>query len=91
MGYPDVYYKKFLISFLRNLRVAINMSELSEDDLESMVLLKKQNITEKEFYYEAGLSVARTIDEIVINDSCDKINACIGGLVNFEEFIGVRR
>ena len=91
MGCPDVYYKKFLISFLRNLRVAINMLELSEDDLESMVLLKKQNITEKEFYYEAGLSVARTIDEIVISDSYDKINACIGGLANFEEFIGIKR
>ena len=91
MGCPDVYYKRILILFLRNLGVDISVSELSEDDLESMVLLKKQTITEKEFYYEAGLSVARTIDEIVINDSCDKINACIGGLSNFEELIGIRR
>ena len=91
MGCPDVYYKRILILFLRNLGVDINVSELSEDNLESMVLLEKQNITEKDFYYEAGLSVARTIDEIVINESCDKINACIGGLVNFEEFIGIGR
>ena len=91
MGCPDVYYKKFLISFLRNLRVAINMSELSEDDLESMVLLEKQNITEKDFYYEAGSAVAQIMAESIVNDSCDRVNACIGGLVNFEEFIGVGR
>ena len=91
MGCPDVYYKKFLILFLRNLGVDINMSELSEDDLESMVLLEKQNIAEKDFYYEAGLVAAQIMAESIVNDSCDKVNACIGGLVNFEEFIGIRR
>ena len=67
------------------------MSELSEDNLESMVLLEKQNITEKDFYYEAGSAVAQIMAESIVNDSCDRVNACIGGLVNFEEFIGVRR
>ena len=91
MGCPDVYYKKILISFLRNLGVDISVSELSEDNLESMVLLEKQNITEKDFYYEAGSAVAQIMAESIVNDSCDRVNACIGGLINFEEFIGVRR
>lgn len=89
MGCPDVYYKKILILFLRNLGVAINILELSEDNLESMVLLEKQNISEKDFYYEAGLAVAQIISESVFDDSCDKVNACIGGLVDFEELIGI--
>ena len=91
MGYPDMYYKRILILFLKNLGVDISVSELSEDSLESMVLLEKQNITEKDFYYEAGLAVARIMTESIVNDSCDKVNACIGGVVNFEEFIGVGR
>ena len=91
MGCPDVYYKRILILFLRNLGVDISVSELSEDNLESMVLLEKQNITEKDFYYEAGSSVAQIMAESIVNDSCDRVNACIGGLVNFEEFIGVGR
>ena len=91
MGCPDVYYRKILILFLRNLGIAVDMSELSEDNLENMVLLERQNISEKDFYYEAGLAVAQIMAESMIDDSCDKINACIGGLVNFEEFIGVRR
>lgn len=91
MGCPDVYYKRILILFLKNLGVDISMSELNEDNLESMVLLEKQNITEKDFYYEAGLAVAQIMTGSIVNDSCDKVNACIGGLVNFEEFIGVMR
>ena len=91
MGCPDVYYKRILILFLRNLGVDISVSELSEDNLESMVLLEKQNITEKDFYYEAGSAVTQIITESILNDSCDKVNACIGGVVNFEEFIGVGR
>ena len=91
MGCPDVYYKRILILFLRNLGVDISVSELSEDNLESMVLLEKQNITEKDFYYEAGSAVTQIITESILNDSCDKVNACIGGVVNFEEFIGARR
>lgn len=91
MGCPDVYYKRILILFLRNLGVDINMPELSEEDLESMALLEKQNIAEKDFYYKAGLAVAQIMTESMLNDICDRVNACIGGLVNFEEFIGVRR
>ena len=67
------------------------MSKLSEDNLESMVLLEKQNIAEKDFYYEAGSAAVEIMAESIVNDSCDKVNACIGGLVNFEEFIGVGR
>lgn len=89
MGCPDVYYRKILILFLRNLRIAVDMSELSEDNLESMILLEKQNISERNFYYEAGLVVAQIMAESMIDDSCDKVNACIGGLVNFEELLGL--
>ena len=91
MGCPDVYYKRILILFLKNLGVDISVSELSEDNLESMVLLEKQNTTEKDFYYEAGSAAVETMVESIVNDSCDRVNACIGGLVNFEEFIGVGR
>ena len=90
MGCPDVYYKKILILFLRNIGVTINISELSEDNLESMVLLEKQSIPEKDFYYAAGLAVAQIMVESMIDDSCDKVNTCIGGLVDFEELIGIR-
>ena len=91
MGCPDVYYKRILILFLRNLGVDISVSGLSEDDLESMVLLEKQNIAEKDFYYEAGSAAVEIMAESIVNDSCDRVNACIGGVVNFEEFIGVGR
>ena len=91
MGCPDVYYKKILISFLKNLWVDISVSELSEDNLESMVLLEKQNIAEKDFYYEAGSAAVEIMAESIVNDSCEGVNDCIGGLVNFEEFIGIRR
>lgn len=95
MGCPDIYYKRALQCFayalvhLEDNKLAKELlNEESEEKLEEFILNKKKTYDEKQFYYNAGRTT-----EFVLNESekegCDAFNACIGGLCQFEYFVGV--
>lgn len=96
MGCPDIYYKKALQFLAYGLAVEENrqlankmFDEASEEELEQFVLTKRNQMEDKEFYYQAG-----RVTEIVLDDAqrtgCDALNASICGLAEFEYFIGIR-
>lgn len=97
MGCPDRYYKKALQAFAHNLNYFNNkdkasemFNEANEEVLENEITRwKNSRLPVQNFYYEAG-----RISELILNnadkyDGCDGFNACIGGVYEFEQFIGV--
>ena len=95
MGCPSIYYKRALqcfahaLVYMEDSKLAKELSEeKSEEKLEAFILDKKKTYGEKQFYYDAG-----RIAECVLNEAdkegCDALNACIGGLYDFECFIGL--
>ena len=95
MGVPEWHYKRALQNLAHGL--AYNESpkkarelneETSEEVLKQFIFGKKEEISEKKFYYLAGRATQCTIDESY--DECtDAFNAAIGGIWLFEEFIGI--
>lgn len=95
MGNPDIYYKKALkyfvysLIFVENAKLAEELfEEPSKEKLESIILQKKAQMNEKHFFYVAGRVTQLIIDE-ADNEGCDALNASIGGLNQFEYFIGL--
>jgi len=95
MGCPSIYYTKALqylshtLAYDVNKKMAKELSkEKSDERLEKYLLERKKNISEKEFYYNAGRTT-----EFVLNEAneygCDSFNAACGGLNMFEDFIGL--
>jgi len=98
MGCPTIFYKKALQSLAYYLTCHTDMDlakELNEEDdtekLEKFILKKKQNISTKLFFYNAGVACMYTLKDADENDGCDGFNACIGGLSMFENFIGLEK
>lgn len=95
MGVPRWHY----IRALQNLAHALAYNEshkkakqlneeTSEEVLKQFIFGKKEEISEKEFYYLAGRATQCTIDEAY--DECtDAFNAAAGGIGMFEELIGI--
>lgn len=95
MGVPEWHYIRALQNFAHGL--AYNESvkkakqlneETSEEVLKQFILEKKEKISEKEFYYLAGRATQCTIEE-AYDMGTDPLNACIGGIGLFEEFIEI--
>ena len=96
MGNPDRYYKMALQAFahslvcMDNLKMARELfEEKSEEKLEKFILQKKEQIEEKTFYYNAGMACQYVLEE-ANREGCDAFNASIGGLNEFEYFIGIQ-
>lgn len=96
MGNPSIYYKRSLQNFAHCLAAEDNnfslakklYEEESEEVLEDFILQKKDEIDEKLFFYDAGRTCQVVIQE-AYEEGCDALNASIGGLNEFEYFIGI--
>lgn len=95
MGCPTAYYKRALQCFAHALAYMENkkqakelLSEKSDRKLEEFILDKKKTYDEKQFYYDAGRTSEYILNE-ANEDGCDALNACAGGLYDFECFIGL--
>lgn len=96
MGSPEIYYKRTLQAFAYNLNYATNKEraellyeEESVNILEEEIMRWKDSLGEKEFYYQAGRTTEYVLNIADKNDGCDGFNACLGGIYNFENFIGI--
>ena len=95
MGVPDLHYIRALQNFAHALaykespRKAKQLNEeTSEKVLKQFIFGKKEEISEKEFYYLAGRATQCTIDE-AYDEGTDAFNAAAGGIGIFEEFIEI--
>ena len=96
MGCIENYYKKVLQAFAYYLTYDndIQMAQqLSADNdievLKEFILTKKQGMPTENFFYEAGRTSMYILDQVNNTGGCDIFNACIGGLIEFEGFIGL--
>ncbi len=96
MGCPEKYYKKSLQKFaftMNHYEDKLKATRLLNNDdidlLEKEILTKKNEMTEREFYFEAGRIYELVLNEADENDGCDGLNACISGLGSFMSFVGV--
>lgn len=92
MGNPYAWYKsslEYLAHLLtdnsRNIKIFENMSQ---EELERYIGEHRRQISDKCFYYRAGIAAAYMIDD-ADKCGCDALNASAGGLAQFEEFIGI--
>lgn len=96
MGNPSIYYKRALQDFAYclaceedNYKLAKELyTEDSVEKLESYILEKKNELDENLFFYNAGLASQRIFDD-AYEEGCDASNACGGGIIVFEYFIGL--
>jgi hypothetical protein len=93
MGCPHIYYIRALQMFAHALaykespKLAKELSEeLTTDRLEAYILSKKIELPVQKFYYAAGGAAQCTIAE-AYEDGCDALNASVGGINLFEDFI----
>ena len=95
MGCPHIYYIRALqllaraIAYETDPKLAREFDEeLSEERLKTYITAKKAELSEKDFYYVAGRATQATINE-AYEEGCDPLNASIGGINMFEDFIGL--
>ena len=95
MGVPEWHYKRALqnlahaLAYKENSKKAKQLNEeTSEEVLKQFIFEKKEEISEKEFYYLAGRATQCTINE-AYDEGTDAFNAAAGGIWLFEEMIGI--
>ena len=101
MGKPEYYYKHILAHFAYiiltdngDLMKAIedeypDYSSIKVEELEKLILERKENRLEKEFFYNAGIAAHAAIVDAENNGGIDGFNACVGGLTLFKHFLGL--
>jgi len=95
MGNPRRHYRKALQSLSHALVIEENpklakelFEEKDEEKLENFILEKKKELSEKEFYYNAGRTTQYVIERAE-EEGCDSFNACCGGILEFEDFVEI--
>ena len=95
MGVPEWHYKRALqnlahaLAYKENSKKAKQLNEeTSEEVLKQFIFGKKEEVSEKEFYYLAGRATQCAINE-AYNEGTDAFNAAAGGIWLFEELIGI--
>lgn len=95
MGCPHIYYKRALqylahaLIYMENSKLAKELfEETSEKKLETFILHKKSQMADNLFYYDAGRASQRVMTE-AYEEGCDPLNASIGGIIEFEDFVGI--
>ena len=93
MGNPSLYYRKALQQFTHNLLIDSDVEmarkmkdEKSVDILEFEIKDIKERMDKYDFIFEAGF-VAGNLLCSVSDNVYDDINACLGGVNDFEDFI----
>ena len=95
MGCPHIYYIRALqmlahaLAYNTSVKLAKELSE--EQDIEKLkeyILARKTELPAQNFYYAAGGAAQATIEE-AYEEGCDPLNASIGGINLFEDFIGL--
>ena len=91
MGNPYEWYKLGLAYFVHALSISLSeceiFEEMSTEELEMYITEKRSQISEKAFYYCAGLAAAKMCADAG-DTGCDAMNAAVGGLAQFEDFVG---
>lgn len=97
MGCPHIYYLRALqclayaLAYDNDIKLARGFSEeTSKEKLEKYILSRKAKLPEKDFYYAAGGATQCVIEE-AYNEGTDPLNASIGGIAEFEDFIGLEK
>lgn len=90
MGNPYEWYKTALEYLARMLsdrsRRLTTFESMSKEDLETYITERRSQISEKAFYYCAGVAAANMCADAG-DAGCDAMNAAICGLAQFEDFI----
>ena len=96
MGCPDRHYKialqnfAYVLTCMKNKRLADRWREEdSEELLKEYTLSKKKVVSTDRYYYDAGIAIQQMMDEAV-EEGCDSMNATLGGMIMFEDFLGLR-
>ena len=91
MGSPNMWYKdclEYFVFYSSNEKDHKNIEKMSITELEAYVLEKRTQISEKDFYYLAGMSAHVVADESC-KCGCDAMNAAACGISDFESFIDI--
>lgn len=94
MGNPRKYYKQALrylayFVYMEDKNLANQLfEENSTEKLECFISDKKSQISEKEFFFNAGVAERQVMHE-ADEEGIDAFNAACGGLYEFECFIGL--
>ncbi len=95
MGCPHIYYIRALqmlahaLAYNTSPKLARELSEEVDDEkLKEYILARKAELPIQNFYYAAGGAAQCTISE-AYEEGCDPLNASIGGINLFEDFIGL--
>ena len=95
MGCPHIYYIRALqmlahaLAYDTSVKLARELNE--EQDIEKLkeyILARKAELPVQNFYYAAGGSAQCVINE-AYEEGCDHLNASVGGINMFEDFIGL--
>lgn len=85
MGCPNISYTEMCYEADRLIRKKKKIDkEASIEDIEKRLAESKHD---DEFYFNCGVAVANVMHEIIKNDGCDDLNAAIGGIHLFTDFI----
>lgn len=96
LGDTSLYYKEALqelsyqLLFDKNQKTAASYRENNNiTELEKIIMEEKSKISERKFYYNAGIAMCKVFTRVNREGYIDPFNACIGGMIDFEDFIGV--
>lgn len=96
MGCPDIYYKEALMAFVNRIQIVLNRDREQEEplrvknnvrDLENKANEFRTVVSERRFYFEAGVASEQLLESVAMNNGCDALNAALGGISAFEDFI----
>ena len=95
MGCPHIYYIRAFqclahaLAYDTSVKLARELvKETNQQKLEKYILSRKEELSEKEFYYAAGGATQCVIEE-AYNEGTDSLNASISGITEFGNFIGL--
>ena len=89
MGSPFIWYRHILANFVAELNLETNpvkLSMMSERQLKQLIIDNKDQFSEKEYYFNAGVAAEKTLNQ-ASNTGTDALNALFGGLSEFYYFV----
>lgn len=91
MGCPEKYYKQALqelaCEFVDSKKTENIKNEKDRKALENIIADCKKIVSDKDFYFASGMIFHSVFVRSYEHDGNDGCNACIGGLIDFEDFI----
>lgn len=91
MGCPEKYYKQALqelaCEFVDGAKAEGIKNEKDRNVLENIITDCKRIATDKDFYFASGIIFNSVFVRAYERDGNDGFNACMSGLIDFEDFI----